>query len=209
MIVRPVVVIAVALAIAVACKVKTEGPRKPRQEGEAAWIPTQKKFASAIAVGSVVPEFDLASVSKDQTGRVKLVEMLGRRDRVLLVFYRGDWCPFCRTQLEELQKYLAELDKRNADVVAISVDPVETNLELSARLGLTFPLAADPEHATLAAFGVYDDHHEIAWPAVFIVERDRRVSWRYLADDYKVRPTVEEMLRALDDIAVTKPVSAR
>jgi peroxiredoxin len=189
-------VVAIAIVFAASC-IKTEGPKQPRKEGEAAWLPGQQKFTAAIAVGAAAPSFDLASVSGTATGRVKLDDVLAA-ERALLVFYRGDWCPFCRTQLEELQKYIAELDKRGVEVIAISVDPVETGVKLSQRLGLTFSVAADPDHATLAAYGVYDAHHEIAWPAVYVVEKDRKVSWRYLADDYKVRPTVEELLAALD-----------
>jgi len=34
--------------------------------------------------------------------------------------------------------------------------------------------------------------------AVFLVERDRTIAWRFLADSYKVRPSADELLRAID-----------
>jgi peroxiredoxin len=69
---------------------------------------------------------------------------------------------------------------------------------LAAAHGLTFPLASDPTHTTIDAYGVLDAENEIAWPAVYLVERDGTVSWRFLGDSYQERPTSDELRRAID-----------
>jgi peroxiredoxin len=51
---------------------------------------------------------------------------------------------------------------------------------------------------------VEDQENEIAWPAIFIVGRDGRVRWRSLAETFKVRPTSEVVLEALDHAKATK-----
>lgn len=93
---------------------------------------------------------------------------------------------------------LPELEKRQVAVVAISVDPLGVSDKLAAALGLTLPLASDPDHAVIDAYGVFDAENEVAWPAMYLVERDHTIAWRFLGDTYKIRPSREEVLRAID-----------
>ncbi len=85
-------------------------------------------------------------------------------------------------------------------MVAISVDPTNVSTKLAAGLGLAFPLVSDVKHEPIDAYGVYDAENQISWPAVYVVERDRTISWRFLGSDYKERPPAEEVLRALERI---------
>lgn len=71
--------------------------------------------------------------------------------------------------------------------------------KLAAAHGLTFPLVSDPQHTAMDGFGVFDVENEIAWPAVYLVERDGTIAWRYLGDSYKVRPTVDEILKVVGE----------
>lgn len=82
--------------------------------------------------------------------------------------------------------------------MAISVDPPAASEHLAGSLGLTFPILSDPGHGVIDGFGVFDHENEIAWPAMFTIERDRKISWRWLGDDYKIRPTTIEVLAVLD-----------
>jgi len=85
-------------------------------------------------------------------------------------------------------------------VVAISVDPPAVGARLAAGLGLTFPLASDERRVAIGAYGVYDAENEISWPAVYLVEQDRTVSWRYLGDRYQERPPAADVLAAIDRV---------
>jgi peroxiredoxin len=81
------------------------------------------------------------------------------------------------------------------------VDPADRSRALAEKLGVTFPLLSDPERQAIRAYGVEDQENGIAWPAIFIVGRDGKVRWRSLAETYKVRPTSEVVLEALDAAA--------
>jgi len=96
---------------------------------------------------------------------------------------------------------LKSFQKRGAQVVAISVDPIDESQELSDDLGLTFPLLYDPEMKIIRAYGVEDPGNEISWPAIFVVDTEGRVAWRNVVDNYKVRPTTAEVLSAVDGAA--------
>jgi peroxiredoxin len=81
--------------------------------------------------------------------------------------------------------------------VAISVDAPDAGATLARRLGLTYPVASDPEREVIASYGVLDAENEISWPAIFVVGKDGAIAWRWLADDYKLRVSGAEVLSAL------------
>jgi len=81
--------------------------------------------------------------------------------------------------------------------VAISVDPPATSAELAKKLGLTFPLLSDQGRVTIRDFGDEDAENGISWPAIFIVDKNKKVVWRSLAQTYKVRALPEQILAAL------------
>ncbi len=152
----------------------------------------------AIALGAPAPT---ASVRATTGAAWSLPDALATHPRVVVVFYRGDWCGFCRAQLVELSGEAPAFAARGAAVVAISVDSVDTSSHLAEGLRLGFPLASDPGHRLIDAFGVFDGETELAWPAIFIVERNVRgdeIVWRWLADTFRQRLATAELLAALD-----------
>lgn len=71
------------------------------------------------------------------------------------------------------------------------------NAKLAKKLGVTFPILADPKRTAIRAYGVLDPANDIAWPAIFVLDGDRTVTWRSLTENYKVRPASEEVLSHL------------
>ena len=51
---------------------------------------------------------------------------------------------------------------------------------------------------TTRAYGVEDAENSVAWPAIFVIAPDGKIAWRSLAQTYKVRAGVDEILKALD-----------
>jgi peroxiredoxin len=116
---------------------------------------------------------------------------------VVIVFYRGDWCPFCRKQLTELEGHRSRFTAKQATVVALSVDPPDRSHALSAQLGLGFPILSDPDRRAIKAWGVDDEDNALAWPSVFIVGKDGTIVQRWLATSIEVRPTADDVLSGL------------
>ncbi|CAM3966605.1 peroxiredoxin family protein [Deinococcus marmoris] len=74
----------------------------------------------------------------------------------VVLFYRGNWCPFCRTQLSDFQKSLEQFAGINTKVVALSVDSQSEAQETVSKHGLTFPVAYGIDaQATAASVGNY------------------------------------------------------
>lgn len=87
-------------------------------------------------------------------------------------------------------------------MLAISVDPVETNRKLAGTAGLRFRLLSDPGLEAIDAYGVRHDAggmggEAIARPAVFILDRQGRVAWKDLTENWRVRVRPDRVLEQL------------
>lgn len=110
-------------------------------------------------VGARVPAFSLP----DQTGKVQTLEsIMGPRGAVLLFVRSTDWCPYCKTQLVELQGRVAELRAQGMGVAAISYDSQQVHANFARDRGITFPLLADVGSATITRFGLLNPVPEMA-----------------------------------------------
>ena len=109
------------------------------------------------------------------------------------------------TQLGELRSASEQFRSRHASVVAISVDGLDRSRAVVDRLGLDFPILSDPDHTVMRSFGVEDEENGIAWPAIFVVDPSGRVRWRDLTNDYRVRPSAETVIKALDGAGTVSP----
>lgn len=84
-------------------------------------------------------------------------------------------------------------------LVAISADSAEDSRGLEERIGpFEFPLLSDPGVKVAQRYGVAMKGEDIAVPSMFIVMPDRRVAWKYVGENPKDRPAVEQMLEQLD-----------
>ena len=102
-------------------------------------------------VGQLVPDFRLP----DQAGKVwTRASIMGPKGALLLFYRSADWCPYCKTQLVDLQSRLEQLRAQGLGVAAISYDPVPVLAEFAGRQHITFPLLSDQGSATIKAFGI-------------------------------------------------------
>jgi len=131
------------------------------------------------------PDFTLP----DQSGAPWCLSAALQSGPVLLVFYRGDWCPYCNGQLLCYARGFERIEGEGLQLAAISVDSVEQNAALAEKLLLPFPVLSDPDGAVIRTWEVWtDDEGGIARPAVFLVEPDGSVALSYVGNDYADRP---------------------
>jgi peroxiredoxin len=149
-----------------------------------------------------VPEFSLP----DQTGTVRTLQSLMGKKGLMLLFYRSaDWCPYCKTQLADLQARLPELTKQGLGVAAVSYDAGPILADFVKRRGLTFPLLSDVGSSTIRRYGIFnttvpEDNKQsfgIPFPGTFMLNRDGVVTARFFEQAYQERVTVGSMLARL------------
>lgn len=85
-------------------------------------------------------------------------------------------------------------------MVGISVDPTDKSQELASKLSLPFPLLEDKGLSVTRTYKVADEKNEIAFPAVFVVNRAGAIVWKYLGEAPPDRPPTAEVLTALESL---------
>jgi len=86
--------------------------------------------------GEALPDLTLPSVGG---ANVSLSQYIKDAWSVVL-FYRGNWCPYCNVQLSAFQRKLPELEQLGARVIAISADSAEEAQKTVDRHHIAFPV---------------------------------------------------------------------
>jgi peroxiredoxin len=118
-----------------------------------------------LQVGKPPPDFSLQSIEGSE---VVLSELGGRG--VMLIFYRGYWCPFCIGHLEDIQSILPELDKKGIQVIAISPDSIDGLKTMASRLDNPYWFLSDPKLEVIERYGIRKDE-KLPHPAVVLIDK--------------------------------------
>ena len=166
--------------------------------------------------GAQAPAFTLP----DQDGTdVSSAALLGKAPLVM-VFFRGRWCPFCVGQLEAMNFILPQIEQAGAALVAISPQTVKQCFFMRDQHQLRFPLLSDAGNQVARRFGlVYrapdyqqqlysrtfvnlpfingESSWELPIPATWVIARDGTVLYVSADPDYTQRPEPGEVLLCL------------
>jgi peroxiredoxin len=169
----------------------------PKMEGPAANTP--------LPIGTPAPDFALPAASGQM---VRLSDYRGKP--VVLVFYPLDWSPGCSQQLDLYQSELAELERRGAQLIAISVDSLYSHGAWAAVRGLSFPLLADfnPKGAVARQYHVYREHDGFSERALYIIDGDGIIRWSHVSPQVHHVPDIYALFEALDAVAQPEAVTA-
>ena len=155
---------------------------------------------TSAAARSLAPSFALPD---SQGRRVALADLLGRGP-VVIVFFRGHWCPYCRRYLGKLQANHAKLLERGVTVAAISPEPPATSATLARDLGLSFPLLCDTCGDAIDRYGARNrfagTRTILPHPAVFVLDAAGSIHFRSINRNYKKRTTMHAIFRAAEEI---------
>ncbi|MCH6573473.1 MAG: redoxin domain-containing protein, partial [Proteobacteria bacterium] len=109
------------------------------------------RSAARIENGKPLPEFSALNLDGKP---VYSRDLLGKP--ALLMFYRGNWCPFCVVQVKELAAAYRELGDR-ARIVLISPQPARKTRELAARFDVPFDFWVDTDNQAATVLGINHD----------------------------------------------------
>ena len=169
--------------------------------------------------GGKAPDF----TAKDQHGNQINLKDLCKQGPVVIVFYRGYWCPFCNRELKRLADSLQLIKDKGATVVAVSPE-LESNIDTTIKkTGAEFSILHDKDLKIMKAYNAWFEVPEntvtryrntgidltkingtngnnLPVPAVYIIIKQRDIVWRFFETDYKKRPSVQAILDNLDKI---------
>jgi peroxiredoxin len=158
--------------------------------------------------------------AKDQNGNDVILKDLRKKGPVVVVFYRGNWCPYCNKELRRLQDSLQLITAKGGQLIAITPEGKEGVDSTIAKTGATFPIISDEGMKISSNYGVSFKVDErtagryrnaginllklnnqkeasLPVPAVYVINEDGAVTFRYFNEDYRKRVSVKEILGAL------------
>jgi peroxiredoxin len=159
-----------------------------------------------LSEGQLLPDFCLESLE----GQVVTSSQFSGHPHVL-VFYRGNWCPFCTAQISELASQYQELADMGVETVLISSQPQSHNLRLAARFDVPMTFLRDPDNNAARQLGILAPwgtpmglqllgySSETALPTVILIDAQGRVVWSHQTDNYRLRPEPDTFIRILND----------
>ena len=156
-----------------------------------------------LPVGAPAPDFELPDTSGE---RLRLSDFRGRP--VVLVFYPLDWSPGCSQQLDLYQQELDEFARRNAQLLAVSVDSVYSHGAWAAVRGIEFPLLADfhPKGEVARRYGVWREADGFSERALYIIDAEGVIRWAHVSPYLHHIPDIYELFEALDRLSADAPV---
>lgn len=173
----------------------------------------------APKVGDQAPDFGLP----DHDGEAVYLSALLRRGPVVLIFYRGEWCPYCNLQLRTFQARLEELVSRGAQLVAISPQTPDHSLSMAGKNSLAFPVLSDVGAHVIDRYGLrYEVDADLralleaagtdlaghngsgGWvlpaAATFVIGSDGEVRYARVTGDWTERAEPAEVLAVPDEL---------
>jgi len=85
-------------------------------------------------------------------------------------------------------------------VVGISADEAQDSAALARKQEIPFPLVHDEGLRAALAYGVAMEGEDIAVPAVFVIDGERRIHWKHVGESLWDRPSVEDILAMVDEL---------
>ena len=181
---------------------------------------TERKVeeANGLNVGIQAPMF--SAIDADSNLFVLSDEI--KNGPVVIIFYRGFWCPVCNKHLSSLQDSLKLIEERGARVIAISPEKPEFLDKMAEKTKAEFTLLYDENYKIADAYDVTykptgmqiftynvalgaklkkthtDETQRLPIPATYIINEDGVIIWRQFDHDYKKRSSVKEIIEVLD-----------
>lgn len=147
----------------------------------------------ALKAGHAAPAFSLPDASNQI---VSLEDFKGKKG-VLLLFYRGSWCPYCVSQLDDIQNLLPTLSRYGVQLLAISPDNAKKSAKLAERFNRPYVFLADQDLAVAEAYGL-KKNRKLPHPAIFLVDQEGKVIWYHVDQNYKQRPSALQLKAVLN-----------
>lgn len=128
---------------------------------------------------------------------VDLGKVIGTKP-VVLIFCRGVWCPFCRSQMSDLSRHKADFQKAGAAVYAISNEGSVQLTQMQDTEKLDFvTFLSDPDGSAAKLYAGLYPNSMIHQPGSFVINKHGKIVYAYVNLDFKSRAATTAMVQAV------------
>lgn len=171
---------------------------------------------NALSMGDQAPDFTLTN----QNGQEVSLSSLLEDGPVVLLWYRGGWCPYCNLTLAAYQQRLDDIRAQGATLVAISPELPDRSISTAEKANLEFQVLSDVGNDVARQYGVVftltdgvkasyeqsfrlsehngDESGELPLAATYVIDRDGTIRWAFLDADYRNRAEPADVIDALE-----------
>ncbi len=168
------------------------------------WYSRQHRPAATFEVGQPLPEFPLVTVAGERITSAALAH-----EPHVILFYRGNWCPFCMAQVKGIAEQYRELERLGVRVALISPQRAADSEDLSRRFDAPMDFYVDTEGAAARALDIVQTggvpvtfgggtNGDTVVPTIIITRADGTVAWIHHADNHRVRPEPSTFLEVIE-----------
>jgi peroxiredoxin len=169
---------------------------------------------AAFKVGDTAPDL----MGKDHSGKMVSLKDLTKKGKVVVMFYRGAWCPFCNKYMSQLEAALPEFNAKNATIIAVTPEPEESISKAVEKTKATFSIIYDKERKIMkdwkVAYSMSDDmktkykgygldleKQQGDWmlpvPATYVVGQNGKIEFVHFDENYQQRADIKNILMSL------------
>jgi len=167
------------------------------------WWLTQRGLRATppqLKPGSPLPDFRAID---EQGDPVRSVELHG--SPTVLLFVRGNWCPFCSRQVSNLTQHYRDIIDLGAKLILITPKPLETTRRVAEFFKVEFDFWLDDQLAVTQQLGLlqkggvpgdYDKEYgkDTIWPTAMVVDAAGIIRYTELSKHISDRPDPETLL---------------
>jgi len=171
---------------------------------------------NTLKVKDIAPDFQIT----DHNGvKISLYEKL-KAGKVVIVFYRGAWCPYCNKHMSHLQDSLQLILAKGASLIAITPEQNSSIEKTISKTKVSFNVAFDSAYVVMKRYGTAfklndftykryklagidveesngNTDHMLSVPATFVINQDKTIEYIHFDENYKNRSTVAVILSHL------------
>ena len=173
--------------------------------GAVIWIRTRglRAMPPLLKPGEPLPDFRAVD---EQGDPVRSVELHGAP--AVLLFVRGNWCPFCSRQVSNLTQYYRDIVDLGARLILVTPKPLETTRRVAEFFKVEFDFWLDNELAVTRQLGLlqeggvpkdYDREYgrDTVWPTALVVDAAGIIRYTNLSKHISDRPDPKILLREI------------
>ncbi len=173
-------------------------------------------YPKGLSVGDDAPAF----TGKDSRGNAFSLDKQLKKGEVVLIFYRGQWCPYCNKQLSSLNDSLQSIVSKGAMLVAVTPETVDNVGKTITKTKASFPIISDSDLKIMKTYRVdfsvpqaTQDQYlkfgidfsvangtngaNLPVPATYVIGKDGKIKYVFFNPDYRLRPSVKEIAEHL------------
>lgn len=173
-----------------------------------------------LKAGAKAPDFSL----KNQKGETVTLSTILGHGPLVLVFYRGEWCPYCNLELRAYQRQLDAITAAGGTLLAISPEQPDHSLMAAEKNELSYDVLSDEGLKVSSAFGltfaldeslqpIYESFGidlpgrngsgdwRLPIPATFVIAGNGDIVYAAADVDYTKRPKPSDVLQALQNLS--------